>query len=402
MDDKARLSQEIDNTLNHPELYKSVMICAHTPRVLQQLGLKDYPILMSQQHVRNCLHKKGKNPRWHGLDKSDLIGLIDELQAPALVMDSLRNDYSIIAVTATVDKDKLPIIATLRCYGEGQYELSTLQSNYLTSVYGRTNFSNFLNNHIQENTLLYADKEKIQRLELFSRQQLSQAYSFCFGSNKIIHQSMNVGQAQDTYYQAFHDYLYKSLVVVDATTNTMCAHQFIAGVDIDNERFIVFSDTNPDGYKLFAYPFAEAMHNMNSIDGENHTTRIRAHQKPYVLQHVARLRDYIEYDLPYFYDRSPTKLVGADTDCLPSQMDYISSISPSEFVVPELKEVWTDKYARLQESAKPNQSIQTLGLKPKLQVKKVGSLADELAQAKAAANRQEPLDSSSLPSHLRQ
>ena len=136
MDDKTRLSQEIDNTLNHPELYKSVMICAHTPRVLQQLGLKDYPILMSQQHVRNCLHKKGKNPRWHGLDKSDLIGLIDELQAPALVMDSLRNDYSIIAVTATVDKDKLSIIATLRCYGEGQYELSTLQSNYLTSANG--------------------------------------------------------------------------------------------------------------------------------------------------------------------------------------------------------------------------------------------------------------------------
>lgn len=190
-----RLSREIDNTLNHPELYQSVMICEHTPQILQQLGLKDLPILMSQKHIRNCLHEKGKNPRWHGLDKSDLIGLIDELQTPALVMDSLRNDYSIIAVTATVDKDKLPIIATIRCYGEGQYELSTLQSNYLTSVYGRTNFSNFLNNHIQENTLLYADKEKIQRLELFSRQHLSQAYSFCFGSDGIIRQSTNVCQA---------------------------------------------------------------------------------------------------------------------------------------------------------------------------------------------------------------
>lgn len=402
MDDKTRLSQEIDDTLNHPELYKSVMICAHTPCVLQQLGLKDYPILMSQQHVRNCLHKKGKNPRWHGLDKSDLIGLIDELQAPALVMDSLRNDYSIIAVTATVDKDKLPIIATLRCYGEGQYELSTLQSNYLTSVYGRTNFSNFLNNHIQENTLLYADKEKIQSLELFSRQQLSQAYSFCLGSEKIIHQSMNVGQAQDTYYQAFQDDLYKSLVVVDATTNTLRAHMFIVGVDSDNERFIVFSDTNPDGYKLFAYPFKDVLHNINTIDGENNTTRIRTHKKTYVLQHVARLRDYIEYDLPYYYDRNPTKLTGTDISCLPAQMDYISSISPSEFVVPELKEVWADKYTRLQESAKPNQSFQTLGLKPKLQVKKAGSLADEMAAARAAADRQKPLDTSSLPPHLRQ
>ena len=402
MDDKTRLSQEIDNTLNHPELYKSVMICAHTPRVLQQLGLKDYPILMSQNHVRNCLHEKGKNPRWHGLDKSDLMGLIDQLQAPALVMDSLNDDCSIITVTDTVDKDDLPIIATLRCYGEGQYELATVQSNYLTSVYGKDRFNDFLDKHVQENAVLYADKEKIQSLEQFSQLQLLQAYSFCFGSNKIIHQSSNVRQAQDTYYQAFHDYLYKSLVVIDATTNTMCAHQFIVGVDNDNERFIVFSDTNPVGWKLFEYPFAEAMHNMNTIDGENHATRIRTHRNPYVLQHVARLRDYIEYDLPYYYDRNPTKLTGTDISCLPAQMDYISSISPSEFVVPELKEVWADKYARLQESAKPNQSFQTLGLKPKLQVKKAGSLAEEMAQAKVAANRQEPLDSSSLPPHLRQ
>ena len=402
MDDKTRLSQEIDNTLNHPELYKSVMIYAHTPDVLQQLGLKDYPILMSQKHVRNCLHEKGKNPHWHGLDKSDLIGLVDHLQAPALVMDSLNDDCSIITVTDTVDKDNLPIIAALRCYGEGQYELATVQSNYLTSVYGKDRFNNFLDKHVQAHALLYADKEKIQSLEQFSQLQLLQAYSFCFGSNKIIHQSSNVGQAQDTYYQAFHDYLYKSLTVVDATTNAICADQFIVGVDIDNERFIVFSDTNPVGWKLFEYPFAEAMHNLHTIDGENHVTRVRTHRSPYVSQHVARLRDYIEYDLPCYYDRSPTKLAGTDTDCLPLQMDYISSISPSYYVAAELIEVWADKYNCLQESAKPNQSFQTLGLKPKLQVKKVGTLAEELAAAKAAANKQEPLHASSLPPHLRQ
>lgn len=191
-----RLAHEIDQVLNYKlGIAESIEICDHTPQILQQLGLKDLPILMSQKHVRNCLHEKGKNPRWHGLDKSDLIGLIDELQAPALVMDSLRDDYSIIVVTATVDKDRLPIIATIRCYGEGQYELAAVQSNYLTSVYGRNNFSNFLNNHIQENTLLYADKEKVQRLEQFSRQQLSRTYSLCFGHDGIIRQSTNVCQA---------------------------------------------------------------------------------------------------------------------------------------------------------------------------------------------------------------
>ncbi|MES5160757.1 hypothetical protein ABVC47_04620 [Fannyhessea vaginae] len=179
-------------------------------------------------------HEKGKNPRRHGLDKSDLIGLIDQLQAPALVMDSLNNDYSIIAVTSTVDKDNLPIIATIRCYGEGQYELTTLQSNYLTSVYSKDRFSNFFDKHVQTHALLYADKEKVPSLEQFSQPRLLRTYSFCFGRNKIIRQSSNVGQAQNIYYhQIFQSYLYTSLVVEDATTNTTYADQFIVSIDIE-------------------------------------------------------------------------------------------------------------------------------------------------------------------------
>jgi len=43
------------------------------------------------------------------------------------------------------------------------------------------------------------NKEKIQRLEQFSRQQLAQAYSFCFGSNEIIHHGLTIGQTRVTY-----------------------------------------------------------------------------------------------------------------------------------------------------------------------------------------------------------
>ena len=387
MDDKTRLSQQIDNTLNHPELYKSVMICAHTPRVLLQLGLKDYPILMSQKHVRNCLHAKGKNPHWHGLDKSDLIGLIDQLQAPALVMDSLNDDYSIIAVTSTVDKDRLPIIATLRCYGKGQYELATLQSNYLTSVYGKDRFDNFLDKYVQAHALLYADKEKVQSLEQFSQLQLLQAYSFCFGRNNIIRQSFNVGQAQNAYYQEFQNYLYKSLIVEDNTTNALCADQFIVGVDRDNERFIVFSDANPVGWKLFEYPFADTIHNMNTIDGENHSLYVRARPIPYVLKHVTRLCDYIEDKLFNYCENPPTdKTRGEDMiNQIENQLDLISSLSPSEYISTDLISVYKDKYTRLKESIDPHAIYKRLGLKPTC-------LKDNLQAAQVAANQQETVN----------
>ena len=280
--------------------------------------------------------------------------------------------------------------ATLRCYGEGQYELATLQSNYLTSVYGRTNFSNFLDKHVQAHALLYADKEKVQSLELFSRQQLSQAYSFCFGLSKIIHQSINVGQAKNAYYQDFQDYLYKSLVVEDASTHALRADQFIVGVDRDNARFIVFSDTNPNGYKLFAYPFADALHNMNTIDGENNTTRIRARPVPYVLRQAFLIQEYIEYDLFDYCENPPETDIrgvrGEDMiNQIEHQLDLISSLSPSEYISAGIISVYKDRYTRLKESIDPHAIYKRLGLKP-------ACLSDNLQAAQAATNKQETVN----------
>lgn len=153
------------------------------------------------------------------------------------------------------------------------------------------------------------------------------------------------------YYQAFHDYLYKSLAVVDASTRVLRADQFIVGVDKDNARFIVFSDTNPDGYKLFAYPFEDAIHNMNTIDGENNTTRVRARPVPYVLRHVARLRDYIEYDLPRYYDNNHNEIQTHNNDGIATQIELISSLSPSEYLTATCIQSWKDKYIQLQEDA---------------------------------------------------
>lgn len=38
------------------------------------------------------------------------------------------------------------------------------------------------------------NKEKIQRLEQLSQLQLRRTYSFCFGSDEIIHQGLVIGQ----------------------------------------------------------------------------------------------------------------------------------------------------------------------------------------------------------------
>lgn len=235
-----RLSREIDNTLNHPELYQSVMICEHTPQILQQLGLKDLPILMSQNHVRHCLHPKGKLSYYHGLHKNDLILVPQNIAAPAIVMDSFTDDESILVITNTVDIDKLPIICVIRSDGEGIYKLSKMQSNYLTSMYGRSNFASFFQRALNQNKVLYLNYKKIQDLERCSQLQLLKAYPKNLVSGDILHQSENVCNS------AYPNNLFKSTSTLRSAADGRSFNTECDGTNKEVNPFTAYLDSVED------------------------------------------------------------------------------------------------------------------------------------------------------------
>ena len=92
--------------------------------------------------------------------------------------------------------------------------------------------------YVQENAVLYADKEKSKGLSCFRGNNCRKHTLFYFGSDEIIHQVSNDAQTKVTYYQDFQDYVYKPLVVADENTNTqqkssklgtVCATPIVAG-----------------------------------------------------------------------------------------------------------------------------------------------------------------------------
>ncbi len=170
--DVERLGKEITACLNgQMDRQESLMITEHTPQLLQQVGLEDLPILFSQGHVRNCLHEKDNNPHHHGLDRSHLELLPYTLAEPAMIFDSLTAS-GIVVATGQADRDGLPVIASIRPSGSGQYHFEKLDSNYLTSVYGKDRFENFLKRNIEEGNVLYVNKEKTQVLGNLAKLQL--------------------------------------------------------------------------------------------------------------------------------------------------------------------------------------------------------------------------------------
>lgn len=194
-----RIRKEISDVLeNKVGIYESVLIRRETPLLLQKAGLQNKPILMSQHHIRNCLHEKGRNPHWHGLDIEFFEKLPVFLESPAMLMDSFSDDYSIIAVFDVLDKDNLPIMASINTNGRGNYDFRAINSNYLTSIYGKERFDNFLKRTIEADFLLYANKEKTQTLSSCSTLQLREAIPQSFRFNTIIHKSGNIVNDDET------------------------------------------------------------------------------------------------------------------------------------------------------------------------------------------------------------
>ena len=108
-----------------------------------------------------------------------------------MVYGSLSRNDSIVVVTSERDKDNSPIIAVLRPNGSAKYNLEVVDSNFLLSVHGRENFSNQIIKALQNDKMLYCNKQKSQELFSVLGLQLSKGLN-SLDFDTIIHQSRNI------------------------------------------------------------------------------------------------------------------------------------------------------------------------------------------------------------------
>lgn len=189
-------SQQVDLVLaGKYNRFNALKVC-DTPQIFLDVGLKQLPILYTQNHLRDALHKKSKeNPHWHGLTTEQMKQIPELLKSPAIIMDSLNNDGSIVAVLAMRDSDNAPLFATIKPNGFGTYNYEFVDSNFMLSVYGKeTGFERYIERAAKENKILYWSKEKSQDIQcavLLLEQGLNE-----LDSEKILHQTNSVVNTQ--------------------------------------------------------------------------------------------------------------------------------------------------------------------------------------------------------------
>ena len=152
---------------------EAVLVCT-TPGILREVGLKDLPMHITQKHILDCLHEKTiNNNHYHGLSVQELKRLPEALESP-IILESLTKENSLVAVLNYREQDGNPVIVAVRPNGNAIYELRRVDSNFITSTYGKDNFSEFYQRILDQGKLLYVNRENGEKLGYYLENQKSQ------------------------------------------------------------------------------------------------------------------------------------------------------------------------------------------------------------------------------------
>ena len=192
----GNFSEQVDMALNGEWGRYNALYVGETSPLMEQLGMKQLPVLMTTAHLQNIVAEKdARKPRQHGLSVDQVKSLGDILSDPVMVLDSISRDDAVVFVSDQVDPDGLPIVAVIRPNGTGVYEMTRQPANFLLSMYGREGFNDFIDKAAQRDKILYINKEKSQTLFGDAGVQFATGLNNA-DSNGIIHQSRNVVKSE--------------------------------------------------------------------------------------------------------------------------------------------------------------------------------------------------------------
>lgn len=81
------------------------------------------------------------------------------LRQPLKVLLSNTKADSVVLVTDLIDRENRPVIASIKMNGKGKVHNKKINTNVLTSFYGKDNYDTFIKNNIEGGNLIY-DKDK--------------------------------------------------------------------------------------------------------------------------------------------------------------------------------------------------------------------------------------------------
>ena len=158
---------QVDSVLSGADTASShLRVLKETPIPLQEVGFSNKPILMTAKHLHTIVNAGPKSGHYHDLGIQRVKNLPEKIADPLLIMDSLTQPDSVVLVTDMLDNNMNPVVVAIKADGKGYINKIEIEANIMASAYGKSGFHNFMTRNIQQNTLLYINKEKSQTIKI--------------------------------------------------------------------------------------------------------------------------------------------------------------------------------------------------------------------------------------------
>ena len=168
-DDLESFSKQVDSVLDGTFPKNSMLtLLKETPKPLQDIGLLNLPITMTQRHLNNIINESGTdtNANYHGISVETIKQLPEAINTPLDILQSNTRSDSIVLTTYLADKNDNTIIASIKINGKGTINDIRIDTNVMTSAYGKDNYEKFIERNIKNGNLLYdIDRGVIKKVD---------------------------------------------------------------------------------------------------------------------------------------------------------------------------------------------------------------------------------------------
>ena len=139
-----------------------LIIVGHIPPVMKLLNINDNLIEVKQGTLNKIIRDTPVYPtdsQGHHLSKEIILSIPKELADPVMIFKSRTRDDSFVFFTEQKDEDNRTILIPLAV----NKHLGRIVINEITSMYGRNNEIEFVKYNINEDKLVYMDKERTNK-----------------------------------------------------------------------------------------------------------------------------------------------------------------------------------------------------------------------------------------------
>ena len=156
-------ADQIDDYKNGLLPVRDTFVVSETPKVWQDIGFNALPVTLNQTHVDYALN--GTKDADHEISEADLKKLPEKIKEPIAIIQSQSNPSRAVVLIEMTSKSGKNIVVPVEVDGYGKTNNLRIDSNALTSVFGKKNAANQLqaaiDNTVNGKTeLFYWDKKR--------------------------------------------------------------------------------------------------------------------------------------------------------------------------------------------------------------------------------------------------